>query len=203
MDVTKGVNTQRGILFSAGILCGAAGLGTRMGRVRSAEEIFSLVKQMACGLVERELGRSTKELSCKTAGEKLYIRHAVRGIRGEVEAGFPSISEKGLPALRHALCRARTLNESLVHALLAIMTVAEDSTVLWRKGPDQMIKVHKSARDVLEKGSVFTQEGREAILRLDREWSSSGISPGGSADLLAMTAGLYLLENGQFPVSIL
>jgi triphosphoribosyl-dephospho-CoA synthetase len=48
----------------------------------------------------------------------------------------------------------------------------------------------------MEKGSVFTAAGRKAIRYLAQELTPKGISPGASADLLAVTIGLYLLEKG-------
>jgi triphosphoribosyl-dephospho-CoA synthase len=158
---------------------------------------------MAQGLVAKELSSPVPDKRGMTAGEILYHRHGSTGIRGEVEKGFPSVAQIGLPALQHALSHAETLNESLVHTLLALMTGVEDSTIIWRKGMAQLLEVQTKAREVLEKGSIFTIAGREAIRYLDQELALKGISPGGSADLLAVTIGLYLLENDQFPVTIL
>lgn len=200
---TKGVNTQRGILFSAGILCGAAGFASREEKTLSSDNILKLVREMTQGLVARELGSLTLDRPCKTAGEKLYLRHGTTGVRGEVETGFPTVAKIGLPAFRYALSHAKTLNEALVHTLLALMTSAEDSTIIWRKGMAQLSEVQSSSKEVLERGSVFTAAGRKAIRYLDRELRLKGISPGASADLLAVTVGLYLLENDQFPVTLL
>jgi triphosphoribosyl-dephospho-CoA synthase len=200
---TKGVNTQRGILFSAGVLCGVAGFASRLGKILSPETILQLVKEMTRGLVAQELGSLPRDKSDMTAGEQLYLQHGTTGIRGEVEAGFPSVTKIGLPAFRYALSRAKTLNESLIHSLLTLMTVTEDSTIIWRKGMAQLLEVHSSAREILEKGSIFTIAGRRAIRYLDQELKLKGISPGASADLLAVTVGLYLLENGQFPAMLL
>jgi triphosphoribosyl-dephospho-CoA synthase len=199
---TKGINTQRGILFSAGILCGAAGFAWRSRMNLSSEILLTLVKEMARGLVSRELGCLIAHPPGKTAGEKLYLLHGTTGIRGEVEAGFPSVSRVGLPALTEGLSRAETLNDSLVHALLSLMTIVEDSTIIWRKGTSQLLAVQAAAAEILDKGSVFAAAGRAAILKLDQDLTREGIGPGGSADLLAVTIGLYLLENGQFPVAI-
>ena len=203
LDCTKGVNTQRGILFTAGVLCGGAGFVSRLGRSLSPNTILPVVKEMTEGLVAKELGSLVPDKLGMTPGERLYLRHGTTGIRGEVENGFPSVAQIGLPALRYALSRAQTLNESLVHTLLALMTGVEDSTVIWRKGIAQQSELQAKARKVLEKGSIFTAAGREAIGYLDHELTLTGISPGGSADLLAVTIGLYLLENGQFPLTIL
>lgn len=203
LEATKGVNTQRGILFAAGILCGIAGVISQSASYFAVQSILSSVKEMTSGLVAKELGKIVKESPDLTAGEQLFLKYGITGIRREVEAGFPSIAEAGLPALRFALDFSTSLNECLTHTLLTLMTVVEDSTIVWRKGMGELSAVQASARAVLAKGSVFTAGGRQAIFELDKDFIARGISPGGSADLLAATIGIYLLENKQFPGKIL
>ncbi len=52
---TKGVNTQRGILFSAGIVCGAAGYLSNKSETIQSEDIFHIVSEITKGIVDREL----------------------------------------------------------------------------------------------------------------------------------------------------
>ena len=203
LAATKGVNTQRGILFLAGVLCGAAGFVAKTDARLPSEKVLAAASDMARGLIARELKCLKSDKPNMTAGEQLYMRYGVTGIRGEVEAGFPSVAENGLPALWDAFSKAENLTECLVHTLLSLMTRTEDTTIIWRKGLDRLGDVQNRARDVLDKGSVFSPAGREALTRLDADLCVAGISPGGSADLLAATIGLYLLENQTFPVAIL
>jgi len=200
---TKGVNTQRGILFSAGIVCGAAGYLSKKSEKIQSEEVFHMVSEITKGIVDRELVNMDKTKKQFTAGEHLYKKYEAKGIRGEVEAGFPSVKEVGLPAFYDAIKNGADLNSSLVHTLISLMTTVEDTTILWRKNRDTLIQVQQQAQEILELGSVFTTEGLEAIQRLDQEFIKENISPGGSADLLSITMAIYLLENEQFPMRIL
>jgi triphosphoribosyl-dephospho-CoA synthase CitG len=198
---TKNINTQKGIHFSGGILSLAAGAMIRDHEEGTTENICAAVRRLTEGLVCDEL-QNSRPARPLTAGEKLFKKYNITGIRGEVERGFPSVTGKGLPALKEAFLMGADLNDALVHALLALMAVAEDSNVVWRSGYDRLLRVQSSAAEILSAGSIFTQEGREVICRVEREFLRDKISPGGSADLLAVTIALYLLENGEFPVRI-
>lgn len=194
LRVTKGVNTQRGILFAGGIVSAVSGYAMNMGLSRDA--LLPMIKEMAAGLVAREL--KNLDHAAMTAGEKLYYKYGITGIRGEVENGFPSVVNYGLPALEDAFNKGATINDALVHALIALMTVVEDSNVIWRTDYKTLLEVQRIAKDILNLGSVFTEEGRMAIAETERYFLQRRISPGGSADLLSVTITLYLLEHKEF-----
>lgn len=198
LRVTKGVNTQRGILFAGGIVSAVSGYAMNMGLSRDA--LLPMIKEMAAGLVAREL--KNLDHAAMTAGEKLYYKYGITGIRGEVENGFPSVVNYGLPALEDAFNKGATINDALVHALLSLMTVVEDSNVIWRTDYDTLLEVQRIAKNILSLGSVFTEKGRMAIAETERYFLQRRISPGGSADLLSVTIALYLLEHKEFPNDI-
>ncbi|MDR2005929.1 MAG: triphosphoribosyl-dephospho-CoA synthase [Acidaminococcales bacterium] len=202
LESTKNVNTQRGILFSGGILSLAAGVMLKDNITASVENICQSVRALTAGLVERELCCLAAKRRL-TVGELLFKKHKITGIRGEVEKGFPSVAATGLPALREAFGRGADLNDALAHTLLALMTVVEDSNVVWRSGYGKLPYVQAAASSILEAGSVFTGCGRSLLDRTAAKFAKDRISPGGSADLLAITVALYLLENRQFPVAII
>ena len=198
LRVTKGVNTQRGLLFAGGIVSAVSGYAMNMGLSRDA--LLPLIKEMAAGLVAREL--KNLDHAAMTAGEKLYYKYGITGIRGEVENGFPSVVNYGLPALEDAFDKGATINDALVHALISLMTVVEDSNVIWRTDYDTLLEVQRIAKNILSLGSVFTEKGRMAIAETERYFLQRRISPGGSADLLSVTITLYLLEHKEFPNDI-
>lgn len=198
LRVTKGVNTQRGILFAGGIVSAVSGYAMNMGLSRDA--LLPMIKEMAAGLVAREL--KNLDHAAMTAGEKLYYKYDITGIRGEVENGFPSVVNYGLPALEDAFDKGATINDALVHALISLMTVVEDSNVIWRTDYDTLLEVQRIAKNILSLGSVFTEKGRMAIAETERYFLQRRISPGGSADLLSVTITLYLLEHKEFPNDI-
>lgn len=131
LRVTKGVNTQRGILFAGGLLAAAA--GAAMNKGLDSKALCSIVAEMTQGLTENELAGLQADRPL-TAGERLYQAYGITGIRGEVEAGFPSVRQNGLPGLKEAFAKGAGLNDALVHALVHLMTVVQDSNVIWRGG---------------------------------------------------------------------
>jgi len=198
LQATHGVNTQRGILFSAGIICAAAGLCLRHKPAVTALEVLNAAGEITKGLCARELhdidlGQAT------TAGEILFRDYGVTGIRGEVEAGFPTIANFGYPALRAALATGCSLNRALVHALINLIAEADDTTVLWRGGREAQDFVRGEAARICADGGALAKDGVKRIDELNAACIARNISPGGAADLLAVTAAVYLLEYQVFP----
>lgn len=199
LNASNGVNTQRGALFVLGILAAAAGACHRRNHTFSSDAILAAVAEITAGLVERELVADQGEAG--TAGKRLYAQHGVTGIRGEVEAGMPAVANHGLPALRQALAAGHSVNRSLLHALLAIAAVVEDTTVIWRGGIDALDFVQGEAKRLMAEGGALADDGISEIQQFDAACIARRLSLGGAADLLAATAAIHLLEAGKFPVS--
>lgn len=199
LSVTKGVNTQRGILFAGGVLSAAAGYASS--KNLPSTSLIDVVKAMTKGIVAKEL--KYLQGSGRTYGEKLYEKYGITGIRGEIENGFPSVINYGLPALREAFAKQANINDALIHALLNLMAVVEDSNVLWRSDWQTAQQTKRVAKEILMAGSVFTEAGRCLLQEACHGFEKLNISPGGSADLLSITIALYLLENKEFPCAIL
>lgn len=197
---THGVNTQRGALFCAGLLAAAAGAAAQEAAALDAAAVFAMAGRITQGLSERELV-SRDPSRARTNGEILYRDYGVLGIRGEVEAGFPSVAFHGLPALRTALAEGHGLNHALVHTLMVLIAETEDTTILWRGGPEGLAFLQGEAVRILSLGGALSEAGRAEIERLSAVCVDRRLSPGGAADLLAVTAAVYLLEHRRFPES--
>jgi len=197
---THGVNTQRGALFCGGLLAAAAGAAAQEGGAPDVAAAFAMTARITHGLTDRELV-SRDPARARTNGEILYRDYGVLGIRGEVEAGFPSVAFHGLPALRTALAAGHGLNDALVHTLLVLIAETEDTTILWRGGPEGLAFLQGEAVRILNLDGALSETGRAEIERLNAVCVERRLSPGGAADLLAVTAAAYLLENRRFPES--
>ena len=196
LAATRGVNTQKGLVFLLGIMAGVAGWLSGQKGLLTAETVLSSVAQMVTGIVKEELSfAAAKDPQQLTAGEGLYLKYGITGIRGELAGGLPAVSKKALPALRAALHKGLPVNDALVQTLLVLMTCVDDTTVMHRHHPDKMrIWVRQHAQAVLALGGMETMEGQKGCEALDAEFISHNVSPGGVADLLAVTWFLYRLE---------
>ncbi|NGP61024.1 triphosphoribosyl-dephospho-CoA synthase CitG [Paenibacillus thiaminolyticus] len=188
-DATDGVNTHKGLVFSLGIICAAAAccmVEQQKARV-DADALCERISRMTAGLCSRELD-SLKKTEGLTNGETLYRKFGLKGIRGEVENGFPAVRNCSLPAFRHLKSQgACHMNDRCVQTLLHLMAVNEDTNIVARHDMDTLAFVQGQAQRVLDAGGMLTDQGRQMIYKLDEDFIKRNISPGGSADLLAVT----------------
>lgn len=189
-DATDGVNTHKGAIFSMGVLCGALGRLPRE-QWREPELVLGECARMTKGLTEREFQGITDQ-TAQTAGQWLFVRYGLRGIRGEAEQGFPAVLNVGLPKLEHGIAQGLSLNDAGCAALLALMTTATDTNLIARSDRETQLWVSEQVQEILEQ-SPFPS--RERLDGLDKAFMQMNLSPGGSADLLAMTYMLYFLKR--------
>ncbi len=193
LALTDQVNTQRGIVFLGGIVAAAAGIAGKTGEI-TVGKISQQVAMICDGIVAREL-ESVELNGKKTNGEKLFMEHRLVGIRGEVEKGLPSVLDVGYPVFLEAMGDGMGLNDAMVHTLIHLFSSVEDTTVASRLGPEGLKKCKIASRMVIEKGGMRTKEGRKAVDDMNHYFIEENISPGGSADLLAVIVGIYLMEG--------
>ncbi|MCL2568146.1 MAG: triphosphoribosyl-dephospho-CoA synthase CitG [Oscillospiraceae bacterium] len=184
---TGGVNTHKGAIFSLGILAAASGyLGLP---ISDPDTILSAAARIAAPAMQSDLGALTPQ-TVSTHGEEIFVKYGLTGIRGEAAAGFPSVRLWGLPALRHSLAEGYSLGEAGIATLLHLMAHVEDTNLIRRGGLSSLKLLQDRLLEFLT-----TQPDQEAILAyaadLDLWCIQRNLSPGGSADLLAVT---YLLH---------
>lgn len=197
---TKGINTQKGLIFVLGLICAAAGTIIANNKSMSTSNIAQVIQDMTQGIVEKELYALKIDKAAKrhyTAGESLYINYGLEGIRGEVVRGLPSVTDYGLPTLISELRKGLSLNDAAVNTIIYLMTVVEDTNVVWRCGLKGLDYMNTYAEKVIKLGGMSTIEGREAIQQMNKDFIEKNISPGGCADLLATTIMLYLTQASR------
>ena len=181
LAATTGVNTHRGAIFGLGLLCAAAGA-----RARGVVE-----PELTLGdVVTRLWGGSILEgpVLLHSHGSVARRRFHAGGARLEAAQGFPSVYRIGLPALRGAADVMPLDREAArVEACFSLIASLEDTNLLHRGGLHGLRFAHRATRHFLDTGGVRRGGWRTRAQAVHESFVARRLSPGGSADLLAMT----------------
>lgn len=177
---TDGVNTHKGGIFSLGLLSFAAGRLRGLGWQLSADALCNEVSAICRGLVARELAGRAQAI---TAGEKQFRDYGLTGARGEAEQGFITVRRAVLPFWQQEQGERRLHN-----ALLRLMAVNRDSNLVSRGGLAGLRYVQDYAQQLLATGWE-----KDDLRQMDQALIARHLSPGGSADLLAVAYVLAMI----------
>ena len=156
LDATGGVNTHKGALYSFALLLSALGRCLAEGG-----DPFDTAAAIAAALPPAE----------NTHGSA--VRAQCGGVRQEAVSGFPTARH-----MRGILESAGPLS-----ALVWAMARLDDSTLVYRGGPQGLAYVRRRAAELLRLPEETLPLALEA---LDDDLMARRLSPGGSADLLAL-----------------
>lgn len=187
---TGGINTHKGAIFSLGLACAAAG---RLGGQcpMDAGDLLAQCGAMTSGLTQRDFRDITPE-TAKTAGERFYGNFGITGIRGQAEAGFPAVLEQGLPVLEKGLEAGLSMDRAAGAALLAILAHTDDTNLMARSDRETQVNTARSVAKLIH-DTPYPE--KEVLEELDRAFTEVNLSPGGSADLLALTLFSHFLSR--------
>lgn len=181
-DITKGVNTHKGMVYSMGLLLSGMGRALILGG-----NAVSHASALAREDMEAMLAKAI--LSPITNGNKVYAAHGAKGAQGEAAAGFP---HGHLAAQRLKYYMETDAPNPGALALCDLMATVEDTNLLHRGGADGLSFTRENAKRI----SSLPMELREAALaELDTEMIRRNLSPGGCADMLALG---FLLLRWEF-----
>ena len=189
LKATQGVNSHRGAIFSLGLVCAAEG---------ARDHAPGTAEARACDVGVRWGGAILSvPAPVLTNGGRAARRFSVGGAREEAAAGFPTVRRIGLPALREGQrLRPDDLNAARVQCLFALMAAVDDTNLLHRGGLEALVFAQSSASAFIEAGGVGAAGWCEGAERVHRTFVARRLSPGGSADLLALALFLHALEVG-------
>lgn len=192
LDATNGVNTHKGAVFSIGITCAALG---RLDRALWSDpaRVLDEVKAMTRGLTEWDFRNVTEE-NAVTAGQKLFVQYGITGVRGQVEAGLPVVLHYGLPVLENGLKLGYDINRAGCAALLEILVHSTDTNMIARSSRERQLTWAARVKMLLGQ-TPYPDE--DALVELDDQFITENLSPGGSADLLALTYLLHFFKTEE------
>ena len=184
---TDGVNTHKGIIYSMGIMAGAIGrLWSVDTPIADTESILNECAALAKKAVENDF----ENIDNSTAGGRLYLLNGEKGIRGEAEKGFISVKNISLPRYKKAIAAGKNKNDAGVITLLHLISKVYDTSIFNRGGENGVTYAREYAERLLSQPSVTNTD----IEKMDEAFISKNLSPGGCADLLAITFFLDTLE---------
>ncbi len=169
-EITKGVNTHRGQIFL---------LGLSLYVLKFVYTYNQYVERMKEAIVEYENmfpQVHTKGFNVRKKGKY--------GILDEIKNGFPSLSiankmyKENINKYNHVA--------SLTIALLAIMSILQDTTTIHRGGEEALLILQKKSFSLVFAEDKFSNRWWGEFDSLDKWMIENNISAGGSADILAL-----------------
>lgn len=218
-ELTNGVNTHKGAIFTLGLLASAVGyvLGKneQIGREEQAKTIFSVFdvsKKMCSKILRKEFSfleeRSSVEANSSvnkkfTNGEKLFLRYGERGVRGIALDGFSIVREKTLPLMIQLSKNKNSekdepfVNRRNIRVLLESMQTLNDTNVISRSSYNDLHWLQNESAKIILNKIELSDDDIKKVSAFNRGCIARNISPGGSADILGATLFLFhLIENG-------
>ena len=190
---TNQVNTHKGLIFSLAIMNGALGYMYANHIPYSPDALLKINRKLVADVLE-DFNHVTAE-NARTNGERLYALYGMKGARGEALSGYHTVLKVALPVLKHHVGRGLSLNDAGAMTLLYIMAYSEDTNIVNRSSYEAMKEIQAALRGKLNDPAFADADPIPYIESLDAEFIKSNISPGGSADLLALTFFIYLFEH--------
>lgn len=189
LAATGGVNTHRGAIFGLGLLCAAAGRRAMPGTMPAEMTLGAFVSRRWGADI---LGGPRLPDS---HGERASHRYGVGGARREAADGFATVYAVGLPALRRAQRDLPGDREAArVDACFALIAALDDTNLLHRGGQVGLDFARATARAFVARGGVRARDWRLRAAAAHRAFVARRLSPGGAADLLAMSVFVDALD---------
>lgn len=183
---TGGVNTYKGALFSMGLAVTAATYIIGRGEVATTTHgkeyvpnnlLSTTIIQLANGFPDTSGTHGSRAKQLAQAGCKL------KSALDNAREGYSQLFGEWLPFYE---TRIKGDDSYVKHkTLLRIMCDLDDTNIVYRTDYDTMLQVKTEARHLLED---FSEAGIEDM---NRDFVSRNISPGGSADMLALVVFLF------------
>jgi triphosphoribosyl-dephospho-CoA synthase len=190
LRVSKGSNTHKGAIWTLGLLAASAAT------MQSSLDAFDIARTAGV-IASFEDAQIPKLVS---HGQLVAKKFRVTGARGEAMLGFPHIVDVGLPTLRARRDDRVPERIARLDALLSIMAELDDTCLLYRGGEAALRAAKNGAGAVIRAGGYGSPAGRERLCAMDRRFLELGVSPGGSADLLAGALFLDAVERDRHEI---
>lgn len=193
LRATGGVNTHKGAIFLMGTVCGAIG---RLWQQRPERTDPQLIAAECSRMTREILSTEYDKVADGASPQASLFQLGYKGARGEIADGLPGVINTSLPLFREMLKKGADRNVAGAWVFLALVARGEDTNMIRRGGQDAAKAAAKQAGAIIARAMAGNNTGNEesqveSIEDLDRQFIKQNLSPGGSADLLAITYFLY------------
>ena len=175
LAATGGVNTHRGALFSMGLAVVAA---AEQYATSSTHHLDKTALQTAIARLARQFP-DTRD----THGSQAVSQYQAKGALAMAREGYEQLFSDWLPFFSG---EGREESGKL-KTLLRIMSQLDDTNILYRCGDELASRVKADAADLLARFSI------DGLLAMNLRYTTDHISPGGSADMLALTIFIHAI----------
>ena len=173
LTVTGGVNTHRGALFSMGLAVVAA---AELYAASSTHHIDKTALQTAIARLARQFPDTHD-----THGSQAVSQYQAKGALAVAREGYELLFSNWLPYYQ------RCTTDRNLRTLLLIMSQLDDTNILYRCGAEVASRVKADAAEQLARFSI------DDLQAMNLRYTTDHISPGGSADMLALTIFIHAI----------
>lgn len=133
-----------------------------------------------------------------TLREAMLLAQDRDAVAREYVTGFECTFELGYPTLREHWHGGSRFSQAILQTFLTLLAHVPDSLIARKNGMAAAERVSGLAREILQRGGVFSDSGRRDLIRLDRTLRDRRhlMNPGTTADLVAAALFVLLSEGG-------
>lgn len=189
LKATGGVNTHRGALFSLGLAVAQGNKGPRACSLSEQSGVRTKVQSNKASDLQAGIIRLASQFpdTQGTHGSHAVSQYQAKGALAMAREGYEQLFNDWLPFLREL----QQQGDPYAHhkTLLRIMAQLDDTNVLHRCGAEVAQRVKAEAATLL---ADFSPDRLEAM---NRRYTAENISPGGAADMLALTIFIHAITK--------
>lgn len=176
LQATNGINTHKGALFALGLTAIAA-----------ANSYYNS-QTITAGELQRGIIELSKQIprTDNTHGAEVREKYGIKGALDMAQEGYSPLFNDWLPYYK----RCHSDEYADIKLLLRIITTLYDNNIYYRRGEALAEEVRHHATELLEDFSI------EKTMEMNEWMIKENLSPGGSADMMALTFFIdQLLKN--------
>ncbi len=180
-EITNGINTHKGAIFSLGILCAV------IAKLTYQQEKLSLLEIQEAIIEDWRPYLKTHDAPSDSHGMAMMAQYNIQGALQMASTGYESVFK-----LFMKLIHLEPLDQTF-YGLLAykqLLLSIDDTNVLYRAGMKGLIYARERVKTAINSDDKALSIKK--AIELHHDFSKRQISPGGVADMVAM---LYFLRN--------